>query len=144
VSGITTLRSGQPFTIYTGTNTPLGTNNQRPNVINGSLIFTPNQATAVTYATGFNAASLRPATNTFGTLGRNTERTDKVTDWNLSLQKDFRIDEKRKIQLRGEMFNVFNQTNFQAIDNVMTSATFGRYTSAFDPRRMQIALRFEF
>lgn len=144
VNGITTLRSGQPFTIYTGTNTPLGTNNQRPNAIDGSLIFTPNQATAISYATGFNALTLHPATNTFGTFGRNTQRTDKVADWNLSLQKDFRIDEKRKIQLRGEMFNVFNQTNFQAIDNIMTSATFGRYTSAFDPRRMQIALRFEF
>lgn len=144
ISGITTLRSGLPFTIYTGTNTPLGTNNQRPNAIPGSLIFTLGKATAISYASGFTAASLRPAPNAYGTLGRNTVRTESVMDWNLSLQKDFRLDEKRKIQLRGEFFNIFNQTNFNQIDNVMTSPTFGKYTSAFDPRRVQIVVRLEF
>ena len=112
--------------------------------VGGSLVFTPNQATAITYGNGYTATSLRPAATTYGSLGRNTGRTESVMDWNLSVLKDFRIDEKRKLQLRAEMFNVLNQTNFQAIDSVMSSSTFGKYTSAFDPRRMQVALRFEF
>jgi hypothetical protein len=144
IGGITTMRSGLPYTLYTGTNTPLGNNNQRPNAPQGSLLRTANQAQAISLAEGFNAAALRPPTGTFGTLGRNTERTEAVADWNVSLQKDFRFGERLRLQLRGEIFNLFNTTNFNAVDNVMTSPNFGKYTSAFDPRRAQIALRVTF
>lgn len=144
ISGITNLRSGVPFTLYTGTNTPAGNNNQRPNVIDGSLTRNSSNAQAVGFANNFTAASLRPAAAAFGNLGRNTERGDAFFETNLSAQKDFRFSEKVAAQIRGELFNVFNETNFNAVDNVMTSPTFGRYTSAFDPRRAQIALRLIF
>lgn len=144
VSGITTLRSGLPFTLFTGTNTPLGNNNQRPNDIAGSLERNPATGQAIAFANGFNALALRPANGTFGNLGRNTERGDSFLETNISLQKDFRFTERVKAQIRGEIFNVFNTTNFNAVDSVMTSPNFGRYTSAFDPRRAQVALRLVF
>lgn len=144
VSGITTLRSGLPFTLFTGTNTPLGNNNQRPNDIAGSLVLNPATGQAIAFAPGFTALSVRPATGVFGNLGRNTERGDAYFETNISLQKDFRFSERLRAQIRGEIFNVFNTTNFNAIDNVMTSPTFGRYTSAFDPRRAQVAVRLVF
>jgi hypothetical protein len=144
ISGINTFRSGLPYTIYTGTNTPLGNNNQRPFGIENSFVRTRSDATAIVYANGFTRANLTPTPTTFGTLGRNTERTEPTADWNVSLQKDWRVSERFKAQFRAEVFNLFNTTNFNQVDNVMTSPTFGRYISAFDPRRAQLALRLEF
>ena len=144
VSGITTLRSGLPYTLFTGTNTPLGENNQPPNDIAGSLIRNPTSGQAIAFAPGFTAVSLRPTTGTFGNFGRNTERGDNYFETNVSLQKDFRFSERLRAQIRGEIFNVFNTSNFNAVDNVMTSPNFGRYTSAFDPRRAQVAVRLVF
>jgi len=48
------------------------------------------------------------------------------------------------VQLRGELFNAFNLANFNAVDNVLVSPSFGRYTSAFDPRRAQLVARLVF
>lgn len=144
ISGVNTIQSGRPYTIYTGTNTPLGNNNNRPLDVAGSLIRHPSSATPITYSPGFNALALRPANGTFGTLGRNTERGDAYFDSSVSLSKDFVMNEHIRLQLRGELFNVFNVTNFRDVDNVMTSPTFGRYTSAFDPRRAQLAVRIVF
>ena len=61
-----------------------------------------------------------------------------------SVQKDLKWGEHLTTQIRAEGFNLFNTTNFGAIDSVMSSATFGRYTTAFDARRVQFALRFVF
>jgi hypothetical protein len=144
ISSVSTIQAGRPYTIFTGTNTALGNNNNRPLDIAGALIRQTSSATPLTYAPGFNAAALRPANGTLGTLGRNTERGDAFYDFSLSLMKDFAINERMRLQIRGEMFNLFNVTNFNGVDNVMTSPTFGRYTSAFDPRRAQFAVRFVF
>ena len=61
-----------------------------------------------------------------------------------SIQKDLKLGERVTTQIRVEGFNLFNTTNFNAIDSVMSSASFGRYTTAFDARRVQFALRFVF
>ncbi len=144
LSGMNSLQSGRPYTIFTGTNTPLGNNNQRPLATPGALVFTPSDATAIRCAPGVSAAHLRPDASSFGTLGRNTGTGDRFFDVSLSLQKDFRILERLNSQFRAETYNLFNTTNFLAVDNVMSSATFGRYTSAADSRRVQFAVRFTF
>jgi hypothetical protein len=144
VASMTALQTGRPFTIFTGTNTPDGNNNQRPHGIAGSMIFTPSEAVAVRYAPGFNAVTLRPAATEFGTLGRNTQTGDGFVNFNLSVSKDVRVTERLTAQIRGEGFNVFNTTNFNAVDNNMSSPTFGRYTTAFDSRRIQLAFRLVF
>jgi hypothetical protein len=62
-----------------------------------------------------------------------------------SLAKNFRIKESVRFQLRLEAFNAFNHTNFffgQLQD--INSATFGRITSTFSPRIVQIGGRFDF
>jgi len=138
------LQSGRPYTIYTGANTPFGSNNQRPLGIEGAFVSTPSAPYAVGYASGFNAASLRPAANQFGTLGRNTQTGDRFVNCNLSLSKDVRWTERFSSQIRAEFFNIFNTTSFNAVDNNMSSPTFGRYTTAFDSRRVQLALRIVF
>ncbi|MBL8215929.1 MAG: TonB-dependent receptor [Bryobacterales bacterium] len=144
VASMTSLQSGRPYTVYTGTNTPLGSNNQRPLAIAGSLVATPDQSVALRYGGGFNATLLRPAATEFGTLGRNTFTGDRFVITSLSLSKDLRWTERFSSQLRAEVFNALNTTSFNTVDSVMSSPTFGRYTTAFDSRRVQLALRLVF
>jgi Carboxypeptidase regulatory-like domain len=144
LTGIATLQSGRPFTLFSGTNNLEGTNNNRVSAIAGAFVRDTSQATAVWLADGVTRAQVTPAAGRLGTIGRNTERGDGLADWSFSLAKDFSVTERIKLQFRGELFNAFNVTNFNAVDNVLVSPSFGRYTSAFDPRRAQLVARIVF
>ena len=62
-----------------------------------------------------------------------------------TLAKNFRIKENVRFQLRLEAFNALNRTNFFfGQGQNINSATFGRITSAFAPRIVQIGGRFDF
>jgi len=141
VSAITSLQSGRPYTVYSGTDTATGSNNNRINDIAGSLVRVPSSATPLRLLPGFVRSDLIPEAGALGTLGRNTERRDGVIDWNLSLSKDFALSEEVKAQFRGELFNAFNVANFDEVDNTATSPSFGGYLTTFQPRRIQLALR---
>ncbi|PYV20869.1 MAG: hypothetical protein DMG24_21380 [Acidobacteria bacterium] len=65
-------------------------------------------------------------------------------DFDMAFYKDFAFSERAKLQFRGELFNIFNHTNFNAIDPNFGSGTFGQVTSAADPRIIEFALRLEF
>jgi len=141
VSTITSLQSGRPYTVYSGTDTATGSNNNRINDIAGSLVRVPSSATPLRLLPGFVRSDLIPEAGALGTLGRNTERRDGVIDWNFSLSKDFALSEEVKLQFRGELFNAFNVANFDEVDNTATSPSFGGYLTTFQPRRIQLALR---
>jgi hypothetical protein len=69
-------------------------------------------------------------------------------NWNAGFFRNFRIGEKRQLQLRAEAFNVLNHANFfigesSGIFNV-NSTNFGRITSTYDPRIIQFGARFDF
>lgn len=144
LSSMNNLQSGRPFTLFTGTNTPLGSNNQRPLALPGSLLATPSEPAAIRFAPGFSAATLRPAATDFGTLGRNTLYGDRFLNFSVSLSKDVQFTDSIASQIRLEVFNLTNTTSFNTVDTIMSSPTFGRYTAAFDSRRIQLALRFVF
>ena len=71
---------------------------------------------------------------------------------NLSAFKNFQIGGGRRIQFRWEMYNVFNQVNWSAINTTsqfnpageQVNPNFGKATAARDPRIMQGAIRFTF
>ena len=49
------------------------------------------------------------------------------------------------MQLRWEVFNIFNHTNFTTVAlAVSTPATFGTVTGVRDPRTMQLGMKFIF
>ncbi len=98
ISGITTLQSGRPLTLYSGTDTPTGTNNNRINDIAGTLIRQPSTNLPIQLLPGATRQQLTPAPGTFGSLGRNTERGDSLLNWNLSLIKDIRVTESSYFQ----------------------------------------------
>jgi hypothetical protein len=52
------------------------------------------------------------AVGTFGNMGRNIFRGPGFVNWDASISKIWRLGESVKLQLRGEMFNAANHTNF--------------------------------
>lgn len=54
------------------------------------------------------------------------------------------INEGANVMFRAEFFNFFNHTNFAAPTVDISSAAFGRVTSTFDPRLIQLALKLTF
>ena len=58
------------------------------------------------------AASCIPGTWHFGSLGRNALRGPGYSNVDFSIFKDTNITEKLKLQLRAEVFNIFNHPNF--------------------------------
>jgi hypothetical protein len=75
-----------------------------------------------------------------------------IVNTNMSTFKNFAMGGNRRIQLRWEMYNVFNQVNWSNINTnaqfnpagQMVNASFGQATSARSARIMQGAIRFSF
>jgi hypothetical protein len=53
-----------------------------------------------------------PAPGTFGNMGRNIFRGPGLRDWDLSLSKVWKLNDRLKMQFRGEVFNILNHPNF--------------------------------
>ncbi len=84
------------------------------------------------------------AINTAGNSARNTAYGPRffTTDFNLS--KGFRITERQSVDIRWEVFNLFNTVNFNNPATGLGATNFGVITSAREPRIMQMAIRYRF
>ena len=49
-----------------------------------------------------------------------------------------------RLELRLEAFNVLNKTNFRAANGNRSAAAFGTITATYDPRQLQLGLKFSF
>jgi hypothetical protein len=63
------------------------------------------------------------------------------SDLDLSLQKNFQLTERYKLQFRSDFINAFNHVNLNVPDMGL-GATMGQITSAQAPRNIQFALKF--
>jgi hypothetical protein len=107
------------------------------------------------------AAFVIPSVGRQGTLGRNSLRGFPVSQTDLAVRRQFGLTEGLLLQLRGEVFNIFNHPNFGAPVPFLPQPTFGRSTSmlsssqGFDaglsplyqiggPRSIQLALKLLF
>ncbi|MGA7339923.1 MAG: TonB-dependent receptor [Terracidiphilus sp.] len=82
-------------------------------------------------------------------VGRNSETGPSYVDLDLRWGHDFAItankaDEAPRLGFSASSFNVLNHVNGQGIDTVETSPDFGEVTSVAPPRRIQLAMRFQF
>ncbi|MGI8732130.1 MAG: TonB-dependent receptor domain-containing protein [Pyrinomonadaceae bacterium] len=146
--GIVTLQSGRPFTVAllseidnSGTGRSiLGFGaNDRPNVVGD-----PNSGSG-SLERWFNTSAFAfPAPGTFGNAGRNILDGPGFQNVNASLVKNTNLTERVNLQFRAEVFNLFNHPNFNLPDNFLGSPTFGRITSARDPRHIQFGLKLLF
>jgi hypothetical protein len=108
-NGFISVHSGQPFN-FPGWD-PSGA--QRPGV---DLIGNPYAGVSHTFVAGVgeewvNPAAFVPLTSGPGNLGRNVLTGPGFADVDLSVFKNFTIKERLRLQLRAEMFNVFNRIN---------------------------------
>jgi len=53
-----------------------------------------------------------PAFGTFGTAGRNIFPSYPFRNWDMSVYKDWKIQERLTVQFRAEFFNVLNHPQF--------------------------------
>ena len=62
-----------------------------------------------------------------------------------SLAREFRVREHETVQVRFEGFNLLNNARFMnPATTLSASGSFGTITSAFDPRILQLAMKFVF
>ncbi len=136
-SGIVTLSTGRPFTVFLST----GVNNGAPSWPNrigdGRLDKpTPDQWFDVT-------AFAAPPPNTYGTSGRGVLYAPGTRTFDVSLAKRIPIRNFR-LQFRADAFNLLNTPQFGFPNANIGSATAGRITTTVgDNRQMQFALKLD-
>ena len=144
--GFVSLHGGQPFN-FPGSD-PSGT--QRPGV---NLISYPYAGIDQTFVQGVGEQWVNPAafvaTSGPGNLGRNALYGPGFADVDFSVFKNFTIKERLRLQLRAEMFNVFNRINLASGagsvgSNGVIGDTIGDFNGApglgpGEPFNMQIA-----
>ncbi len=153
VQGITTIRSGLPFSPFlagdranVGT-LPEETPTQRPNLNPG---FRPSKITGGPPTQFFNPAAFSlPDPGRFGNLGRNVLIGPSFASVDFGVIKDFKVKilgEGGTIQFRTEVFNLFNRANFSLPQPlVFTGGQAGEITStASSSRQIQLGLRITF
>lgn len=167
INGINTMTSGQPINFrYTLSGNGAITNNLpsflggvalRPNVScdptnTGDR---PNPTRDYFIPTCFSRPSID---SPFGSAARNIGRSNSYFNLDFALHKQFRlpINEQSRVEVRGEFFNVFNRTNFQAANSdvgqivfnqaggVTSTGNFGVISSTFPARQVQVAVKLSF
>jgi len=179
ITGIVQASTGYPITVRTGGvggisgngSAPAGTgfgNNNRPNVVDGQ----PCQASGGDKTQWLNPAAWTVngyALGTNGNSGRNICNGPGFFRTDASVYKNIKLGDRVKLQLRLEVYNLFNTVNFVTTSltnggnitsynpgNVVLDANkthilsatpvgnFGQLTAANDPRTMQLGIRLAF
>jgi hypothetical protein len=152
LSGILQLQSGFPFTAnYKGDPINIGGGSggilTRPNyVLDGSGLPVDANLPSAQRSTArfFNTAAFVQPINQFGSVGRNTLLGAGLTNIDAAVARVFVIREKLKLQVRGELFNLANHSNYNLIGRVVNDPTFGIVQNQLPPRQIQLALKAEF
>jgi len=86
-----------------------------------------------------------PEAGETGTSGRNSFKGPKYFNVDMAVFKHFRIGENKRIQVRAEIYNLFNRTHFGIPVTGLSRADFASFTSTIGvPRTVQISARFSF
>jgi hypothetical protein len=154
LSGIVIAQTGTPLNI--GCNSTCGASYQSvANIFpGGDLLVRPDRVGPITYPKTVNAwfnttPFAAPAAGTWGNLPFNALTGPGRQNWNLSLFKEFTINEDRgsRVEFRAESFNTWNHTQFGGpgqnggISTNLGASNFGAVTAAWDPRVFQLGLK---
>jgi hypothetical protein len=130
VSGITSLQSGAPFTVYNSSADFSGFNQfaDRPDVVGSGRLVQDNRAPDAAFDTGF--FSKTPPSGRVGTSGRDQYYGPGLANYDVSVAKTFPLGTERlRLQFRTDLFNLFNHTNFSNPITNQSNASFGKITS---------------
>ena len=139
--------SGYWLSAYTATDRQLsGQNNERLNqVLADPLCANPGPDCWINPA-----AYATPALGTLGTSGKANILGPKFFQLDTAVSRDFRVHEGVGLEFRAEAFNLTNSfragNSSNGLSGVVTSQTntFGKITSALDPRILQFAMKVVF
>ncbi len=92
----------------------------------------------------FSTSSFAVASAHFGSARNGIFLGPGYQNWDLGAIKNTAITERYRFQFRGEFFNAFNHTNYEAINTVLGSSGFGTVTSTHLPRRIQLGAKIYF
>jgi hypothetical protein len=155
LSGIFQMQSGNPIGLFSGARQALpdplllgAGGAQRPNLDGRlNLTFAPNPGTvtAADFKTTGSGLS-QPLLGNFGTLGRNVIRINGLTQYDATLQKDFVLTERVRLQAQGQFFNLLNNTQFSRPGvSLAAPAAFGYYQDTdTNSRNITLVLRLIF
>jgi carboxypeptidase family protein len=162
IATLITQQSGQPMAI-TDSLARLANGTQRPNLVCPQLKSGVSWKSAAISQNAVNEGVSNTAPlsffnmNCFGEPGDqnpgnapryiSTLRTNGIHDFDMNLYKSFVPKEGMKIDVRAEIFNLFNHPRFGVPDTGFNDAGFGTVTadaSGYLPRFFQFGLRFEF
>jgi hypothetical protein len=141
VGAVVQIRSGAPLTPTTTGNLSLtGLNNQRPLVVGDPSLDNPTETQ------WFNTAAFAP--NTPGVWG-NTPKgfLSGPGFWNVdwALTRNVTVGQGKRVELRWEVFNVFNNVTLGNPNVTFGNPNFGKITSTLGgPRIMQLAAKYVF
>jgi hypothetical protein len=160
ISGVTRFWDGTPFTIGANGNPGTLGGGVRADYLGNAAPYADASVKgqflrpALQYVNPFVWA--RPQDGSLGNTGRSILRGPGINQWDFSLFKNTNITERVRTQLRFEMFNIFNHTQFtnpnaginvpnpgQAV-SLSNVGTFGQFTNTRDPRNIQLALKLYF
>ena len=85
-----------------------------------------------------------PPLGHFGNMGRNGLRAPGFWNLDLGLAKNLKFSERYRLQIRADMFNSLNHTNFLGISTGIEAGNFGRFTSTRGARVVQFNARLTF
>ena len=153
IDPILSWHSGFPLALYDFGNDPTGTNSRglRPDCGSGAgRVFgrrpafdnsNPSQPVFIGYQWFDPTPYSAPATGNFGNCpAQGPVRGPGYADVDLSLQKNFTITERVKLQFRSDFLNAFNRVNLNAPGGGL-GTNMGVTGSAQDPRVIQFALK---
>jgi len=127
-------------------------NADRPNVVTGvtTMTRTLNQwFNPAAFAGGCTTAAYvgNPycvPLGTFGNAGRDIMHGPGTIQWDMSMTRRFSFNERYKLEVRADFFNIMNHANWGNPATGLTSSTFGQITSFGAPRLIQMNMKFFF
>ncbi len=158
LSTIYTALTGHPFSVFkNGSSDPSG-QGLTGGSIRGSFSGDPvviDSRNPIHYVT--NSFDV-PGAGTVGNTPRNFLTAPGLSQWDITLAKNTKINERLNVQLRWEVYNVLNRGNFSrfSLDNGIQSGTFGSLSETPDvaagnpviaqggPRNMNLGLKITF
>jgi len=148
ISGITTISSGWPYNpeIFGDPNND-GVWGDRPNRIGPGTLPASERSVDKWFETADFVMPDHSGTNPqwFGNSGRNVLLSPSETRWDISILKRTRVSgDGNLLEFRVQLFNAFNNVNFQQPGNIMGTPTFGVISNADNAREIEVALKYTF
>jgi outer membrane receptor protein involved in Fe transport len=130
VDTIVIARTAAPVDIFTGRDIGFGLFNLRPDRVEGAPLYSQDRSAPGGRIIRSQAFAV-PQTPRQGNLGRNALRAFPMSQVNLALRRNLKVNERFNFQLRAEFINLFNNPNFGDPLGDLNSSLFGQSTTMF-------------